>query len=479
MQPVLTPAEMRALDAAALDSGVGLQALIDRAGYAVAVTARKMLAGVAGARIVVVTGPGNNGADGVSAARVLRGWGAAVTEVGLDALDTADRDGRDVAVLPRLPGGAEPALVIDAAFGTGYRVGDDRRPFAFPEVGTTPVLAVDIASGIDGATGRSFGTPGRAAATVTFVAPKPGNLLADGRLLGGELHVVDLGFASLGAPTPPTSIHHLEAGEGAARWPTRHPEAHKWRSAVLLVGGSQGMSGAMALAASAAGRAGAGHVSVGMLDPAGHHRLPVDVVARTIDPGARWRDELVDLLGRAGAIAIGPGLATDDATQTMAASIIEATDAPMVIDAGALDVIAARPDLLGKRSRTSAVGAVLTPHDGEFERLMGERPGVDRIAAARALASRFDAVGLLKGPTTIVAHPDGEVRLITSGDERLATAGSGDVLTGVIAAGLAQGLAPIDAAAFGAHVHGESCSLAQSTGTVASDLPSLVSLTLS
>lgn len=466
---------MRALDATALESGISLQRLIDRAGHAVAVAARRLLGRVAGRRIVVFAGPGNNGADGVSAAHVLERWGARVTVVRVTTGDDPS--------MPLLPGGTTPALVIDAVFGTGYRVAEDRPAFSLPDVGSVPVLAVDIVSGVDGLTGRVSGDPAHArpaaaVETVTFVTPKPGNLLADGRRLGGRLTVVDLGFAALGAPTPPTSIRHLEEGEGADRWPRRRADAHKWRAGVLVVGGSAGMTGAASLAAMAAGRAGAGHVSVGSLDPAAHHQLPVDVVARTVDVRNPWRSSLADLVERVGALAIGPGLATDEATQAMAASLIEESDVPLVVDAGAIDVVATRPDLLRRRNRAGAASTVLTPHDGEFERLMGERPGDDRVAAALRLASRFDTVGLLKGPTTIVADPDGEVRLITSGDERLASAGSGDVLTGVIASGLAQGLAPLDAASLGAHVHGEAATHAPPVGLVASDLPALIARTL-
>jgi NAD(P)H-hydrate epimerase len=447
--PVVTPDEMKAVDAAAVDP---VDILIERAGAATARAAIRLLGGAYGRRAVVVAGKGNNGADGRAAARRLSQRGVRVRVV--DAADAPD-------VLP------PSDLVIDAAYGTGFRGEYDA-----PAPNGAPVLAVDIPSGVDGLTGEAGDGAVRAHATVTFAALKPGLLLGAGWERSGHVDVADIGLDVSAA-----RAHVVEPGD-VARWlPHRRRDGHKYDDAVYVVAGSPGMVGAATFTTRAAMRAGAGYarlaspgVSAGEL-PAGEH------VGRSL-PHGDWHTDVLGDLGRSRALAVGPGLGrereTIDAVRRLVAG---AADVPVVVDGDGLhalgddaaDIVAAR------RAAT-----VLTPHDGEFATLSGgHRPGPDRFADARALAHRTGAVVLLKGSTTIVAAPDGECLASVTGSARLATAGTGDVLTGVVAAFLARGVPPLRAGAAAAVVHGLAGHLGSPHGLVAGDLPELVAAVLS
>lgn len=448
MHPVLTPDQMRAFDAAA---PVDVEELIERAGWAIANAARQMLGGTYGRRVAVLAGKGNNGADGRVAARVLERWGTRC-----ELFDVED--------LPSAVMGFD--LVIDAAFGTGLR-GD----FVAPEVGASPVLAVDIPSGVDGLSGEVLGHPLCATRTLTFVAPKPGLLLWPGLDYVGEVVV-----ASLDLP-PPASTCQLVASEDVARtWPRRAADDHKWRSAVWVIGGASGMLGAPALAAEAAARAGAGMVLVSTPTlPPEAMVVSTQVVRRSLS--GDWGAAIGEEVRRVGAVVLGPGLGgatSGGEVRDGAASVIGTWRGPLVVDASGLDVVSAHPDLVRSRD----LPAVLTPHEAEFVRL-GGRLDRDRLTATRLLAADLKAVVLLKGTTTVVAEPDGAAWLVTSGDSRLATAGTGDVLAGVIGAGLAQGLSPGMAAALGAELHGAAAQLGHRVGFTAADLGSLIAEYLS
>lgn len=438
MLPVLRIAEMQAVDA---DAPEPLEVLIDRAGAAVARAALDLLGGGYGRRIVVLAGPGNNGADGRVAAVRLRARGARV-----DVIDAADAP----AVLPAVD------LVIDAALGTGVN-----RPHDAPDPGAALVLAVDIPSGIHGDTGAALGSPMRADLTVTFAALKPGLLLGDGPSHTGAVRIADIGLDVSGAV-----VHLLDDAAAAGLLPRRGTAAHKWHSSVLIVAGSPGMTGAASMAAEAAQRAGAGMVRLATPGGGFASDVPREVVTLDVDE-AGWADALVDDPGKVHAVAVGPGLGTSMATQHQVRTLVAGIDAPLVVDGDGLTALGA--DASTVIARRSA-GTVLTPHDGEFARLAGGPPGTDRIADVVGLADRTGAVVLLKGPTTIVAAPDGRVRLVRAGDDRLATAGTGDVLTGIVAALLAGGLDPLDAASVGAHVHGLAGRTAPRHGAVATDV---------
>ncbi len=353
--------------------------------------------------------------------------------------------------------------MIDAAYGTGFR-GDYRAP----DPRGVPVLAVDIPSGVDGLTGAAGPGAVRADRTVTFAALKPGLLFPPGRELAGEVDVVDIGLDVSGA-----TAHRVE-WDDVDRWiPHRPPDSHKWRTAVWVVAGSPGMAGAAHLTARAAMRAGAGTVRLGIpgVPPAPAF---LEIVGVPI-PGEAWDAEVVADLRRAKAVVVGPGLGRSDATRDGVRRLVGHVTAPLVVDADGLYALGtadeAAPILVGRdRARVT----VLTPHDGEFERLAGHAPGADRIAAARDLAARTGATVLLKGPTTVVADPSGRVLLACEGDERLATAGTGDVLAGVVGAYLAQGLDGLRAAGAAAFVHGRAGHLGWRHGLVAGDLLDLL-----
>jgi NAD(P)H-hydrate epimerase len=448
--PIVTPSEMADVDRNAPEP---VEVLIERAGFAVARSARLLLGGAYGRRIVVVAGRGNNGADGRTAARFLSAWGAGVTVIEADSLD---------------PGARLPSanLVIDAAYGTGLS-----RPYRPPDPGDTPVLAVDIPSGLSGLTGT--GTALEARRTVTFAAFKPGLLIGDGPDLCGDIEVARIGLESLASATARAWV---VTDRDVFSWLPRRPRrGHKWLTSVLVVGGNPGMNGAPLLTAHAAMRAGAGYGLVavpgsppgGGLPPGEHvgHSLPLD----------SWSKEAASLAERAHAIAVGPGLGEAAAP---VGHFLAATDVPAVVDADGLTSLG---DPAAVRAVTSSRRAplVLTPHEGEYQRLTGHRPLEDRITDVREVAGQTGAVVLLKGSPTIVADPDGRVLVARSGSPRLARAGTGDVLSGVIAAFLARGVPALEAAALGAHCHGRAAGLGFREGLVAGDLPKLVAEWLS
>ena len=438
MIPVVTPAKMAVIDASAPWS---VEVLIERAGAAVARAAVEMLGGRYGRRVVVLAGPGNNGADGRTAARRLQRGGVRVSVV-------------PAVAAPRLLPPAD--LYVDAAFGTGLS-----RPYAPPDRSRpdSPVLAVDIPSGLDGLTGAVLGGPvWTAQRTVTFAALKPGLLFGAGPAACGEVTVADIGLVD-GADGPGScslftddDVEALPAGTGAT---------HKWHAAALVVAGSPGLGGAAALTCEAALRSGARVL---------HLCAPADVVAPV--EAVRSVPPLTVPAERFHVCAAGPGLGTGpDAAARLADAL--ALDLPAVIDADGLRLLH-EPAVAAvhERRRRRSVPAVLTPHDGEFEAL-GEAPsGVDRIASVRAAAEALGEVVLLKGGPTVVASHDGRVLVVNSGDARLAAAGTGDVLTGMIAGRLAA-FGPdrlLERAAEAAHLHGRAAAAVGGARLTAGDL---------
>jgi len=447
MQPVLTTAEMGEIDARAAAT-IPLAELVERAGTAVASAATDMMGGAYGRRVVLICGKGNNGADGRVAARLLARRGARVRIVAPDE--------------PGVIGGSGlPAdLVVDAAFGTGFR-GDYDAPLVPPGI---PVLAVDIPSGVSGDTGAASGRVLAADRTITFVALKPGLLQGDGVRLAGEVVVVDIGLA-----VEDQAIARMEDVDVVDLLPERRPQGHKWSAAVLVVAGSPGMTGAAELCARAAYRAGAGMVRLGV--PGGDRgALPASEAVGIDLPLAGWAEAALAGADRCRAVVVGPGLGRPLGAGDEVRRLIGASSVPVVVDADGLAALG-RVDLHPLMT-TSPV--VLTPHDGEYERLTGAPPGPDRVGAARRLAAASGAVVLVKGPTTAVADQSGRVLLATAGNPALASAGTGDVLAGVIAAFLARGVPALEAAALAAHVHGRAGALGHRTGLVAGDLPDLV-----
>lgn len=491
MQPVLTPAEMAEADRRTIAAGTPVEVLMDRAGKAVAWSIRRRLGRAAGLRVVIVCGRGNNGGDGLVAARVLRGWGARV-DVFLLA------DGIDEAAFARACTRAD--VVVDAMYGTGFRgqlTGDAVMVSGgFWDSGALTV-AVDIPSGVDGLTGKVRGDAVDAAWTVAFAAPKPGLLFEPGRTFAGEVEIVDIGIdvsATDGAQVrsspqakPPVVAEHrigtfvTEAIDVAFGRLWRPMSAHKWWAGVFVVGGSGGMTGAPALASHAAMRAGAGIVWCGVPGAeAAAAASGTEVITRALpaDADGALAAEAAEVVladaGRFGAVAVGPGLGRAEGTATAVRRLVAEVPGPLVVDADALHALAGHLDLLRGRD----VPAVVTPHAGEYAALRGEAVGDDRLAAARALAVESGAVVLLKGPGTVVADPSGRAAICPLGGPWLASAGTGDVLTGVIAAFLARGSDPFEAAAGAAHLHAAAADVAGHTGLVAGDLVGALPATL-
>ncbi|MFA5711159.1 NAD(P)H-hydrate dehydratase [Mycolicibacterium sp.] len=412
-------------------------ALMRRAAYGLAVAvARELRArtgAVAGRRICAVVGSGDNGGDALWAATLLRRRGVAADAVLLNP-DRAHPAGLAAfrAAGGRVLQNISPAtdLVLDGVVGIGA-TGPLRPDAAAVFAGTdVPVVAVDIPSGIDVHTGARPGPAVQAALTVTFGGLKPVHALAD----CGRVELVDIGLRLLD-----TDLLGFEADDVAACWPVPGRRDDKYTQGVTgVLAGSQTYPGAAILSAGAAVAAHSGMV-----------RYAGSAAAEVV---SHWPEVVAaptpEQAGRVQAWVVGPGLGTDAAAEQTLRFALSA-DVPVLVDADGLTLLAQRPELVTER----AAPTVLTPHAGEFERLAGRPPGDDRVSAARALAAELGAVVLLKGHVTVIAAPDGPVYLNPAGGSWAATAGSGDVLSGIIGALLAAGLPPVEAAAAGAFVH--------------------------
>jgi NAD(P)H-hydrate epimerase len=477
MKPVLTPDQAAALDRETQARGVAAETLMERAGRAVARAVRELAGGTYGRRAVVVCGKGNNGGDGFVAARRLASWGVRTTVVTLeDPADLREPAATNARRLTEEPGirvrpfderGLERELAradvaVDAIFGTGFRgMPEDEWAVAIAALNASsaPVVSVDIPSGVNGTTGAVDGEGVTATITVTFGAAKVGAVLLPGAERAGVVRVVDIGFPD---DLVDADIWLTEPVDVASWLPTRDAETHKRASGVLVVvAGSRGMTGAARLLAQAAGRIGSGLVTVA----AARSALPPIQAGLTeptflslpeTDEGTISTDAVEPLLERveaADALAIGPGLTTAPATAAFVREVVRRSPVPLVLDADGLNAFAGDEGALADRRSD----AVLTPHVGEFTRLTGVKPrdlDADRPAHVRALAARAAAVVLLKGSRTLVAEPDGRVLVNVTGSPILATAGTGDVLTGAIGGLLARGVSPTEAAAGAAYLHG-------------------------
>jgi hydroxyethylthiazole kinase-like uncharacterized protein yjeF len=397
---------------------------------------------IAGRSVCAVVGSGDNGGDALWAATFLRRRGAAATAVLLNPERTHQKalaafrksGGRVVQSVP-----VTTDLVIDGVVGisgTGPLRPAAAEVFSAVDEAAIPVVAVDIPSGADVQTGATDGPAVRAELTVTFGGLKPVHALGD----CGRVKLIDIGL-----DLAPTDVMSFDAADVVTRWPMPGPKDDKYTQGVTgILAGSATYPGAAVLCTGAAVAA-----TSGMVRYAGSAQQQVlshwpEVIAAPSASAA----------GRVQAWAVGPGLGTDEAGASALWFALE-TDLPVIVDADALTILAAHPDLIANRRAPT----VLTPHAGEFARLAGSPPGDDRVAATRRLADQFGATVLLKGNITVIAEPGGPVYLNAAGQSWAATAGSGDVLSGIIGALLAAGLAAGEAAAAAAFVHAHAANL--------------------
>ena len=463
MTGLFTADEVRAAEAPLLAAGPE-GALMQRAATGLATVCLRLLGRAHGTRVTALVGGGNNGGDALYAGAYLAGRGVRVTAVLLDpdrthaaGLAALRRAGGRVTG-PQGPTGLERAdLVLDGIVGLGARGG--LRPVAARLVaqaaaGPGLMVAVDLPSGVDPDTGAVEGEAFPAQHTVTFGAVKPGLVVGAGREHAGRVHLVDIG---LGGTLPAPRTVRLTDDDVAARLdpPTDVDDKYS-RGVVGIVAGSSTYPGAAVLCTGAALRTRPGLVRYAGTAAAG---------VRAAWPEAIVTEGRPSDAGRVQSWVAGPGMGTDDAAAQVVAEVL-ATDLPVLLDAGALTVVARRPELVRDRQAPT----VLTPHDREYERF-GEQVGADRIGAARRLAADLGAVVLLKGAATVVAGPDGQAFVNGTGTPWLATAGTGDVLAGIAGALLATGRPAAEAAAVAAHVHGRAGQLAAEGGPlIAGDL---------
>ncbi|WP_338662236.1 NAD(P)H-hydrate dehydratase [Pararoseomonas sp. SCSIO 73927] len=454
---LLTPAAMARADAASV---VPVPALMLAAGRAVA---RAAMAGWRPCRTLVLAGPGNNGGDGYVAARLLAeaGWPVAVAALAAPRPDGPAAEAalrwRGPVVPLRPEEAARAGLVIDALLGAAPSRPLPGEAVAVLRAAGGRILAVDVPSGLDGGTGQPLGEVAGAALTVTFARLKPGHLLMPGRLLCGELRLADIGMpdAALRAGLAGEAGQCFRNAPGLWSLPVEDVAGHKYRRGHLVVAGGA-MPGAARLAASAARRAGAGLVTLAATAPEAASAF------RTGEPGVIVAGPPAEPLledGKRGTWVIGPGLAPDEVTRSLLRGALAAGRA-VVADAGALGAFAGAPD--GLRGV-----AALTPHEGEFARLFGP-VGEDRLAAARGAAARLGAVVVLKGPDTVIAAPNGRAAINHNAPPSLATAGTGDVLAGILGGLLSAGMAPFEAACAAAWLQGEAAP--EGPGVVAEDV---------
>jgi hydroxyethylthiazole kinase-like uncharacterized protein yjeF len=482
---VLTTTEMQHADRLAIAGGTPGFALMMSAGQAVAQAAMDL---AEQGSILVVAGSGNNGGDGFVAAAELAARGREVSVILLCQRDQLKGDAALAArgwkdpVLPFNPQAiGKPALIIDALFGAGLDRSVQGEPHTVIDAinaSGVPVLSVDLPSGINGTTGAIMGTAVHATETVTFFRRKPGHLLLPGRLHCGRVRVADIGIdaAVLDAIRPSTFENVPEFWRGS--FPVPRINGHKYaRGHVVVVSGDMAATGAARLAGRGALRAGAGLATLATPRDA----LAINagaltaVMVHATDTAAEFADLIAD--HRLNACVIGPGAGLGQRTRDFVLAALSVKPG-LVLDSDALTSFADAPDRLFQAIKaTASPQVVLTPHEGEFPRLFSDLsnkyPLRSKLERVRMAATRSGAVVLLKGPDTVVASPDGRAAIAANAPPWLATAGSGDVLAGMIGGLLAQGVPAFEAACIGVWMHGEAGSEA-GPGLIAEDLPEVL-----
>ncbi len=499
---VVTGTEMREIDRRAIkEFKMSSLDLMEAAGGAVARRAEVILNGMGEGNVLIVAGPGNNGGDGFVAARLLHNTGHNVMVMVVG--DETDIKGDAAVNLKKLEGVVRPYfnpdkaalqkacvdtdLAIDALYGTGFHGHPPEsatEPICALNHGGSYVLAVDIPSGVEADTGRIGGAVVDATETLTFGLPKLGCIIYPGAAYSGALNIVDIGLpfdllqtaGHIESPTPE---------DMAALLPARDPQAHKKSvGRVLVVAGSRGMTGAAALTAMAALRAGAGLVVLAC--PESLQQIYEIKLTEVMTVGLpetangtiakEATEKIVELAADFDVLVVGPGLSTDGATAEAVCAIAGTTEQPLLLDADGLNALAgsaAGLEIIKER----AGEIIITPHPGELGRLIKRETRViqaDRLAAAAEAAGELNVVTVLKGRATVIAAPDGRLSINATGNAGLATAGTGDVLAGIIGGLWAQGIPAEDAAILGVYLHGLASDLAVLTLTefslVANDL---------
>lgn len=493
---VATAAQMREIDRIAInDYGIPGTVLMENAGVAVVRHLESIMEVLSDRKFCVFAGKGNNGGDGYVIARHLANQGAKVkvfllgektavcgdARINLDIIDKmnidiieiiSERDWDKIRVAATFAD-----CLVDALLGTGFRGevgGDMARVIDSINAAGKLVVAVDIPSGVEADTGRVCGKAVRAAYTVTFCLPKPGLFIYPGAHYAGELMVADIGIPTAIVTGQQIKQNILMAGAIRAILPQRSPDSHKGMNGRLaVVAGSQGLSGAAAMTAEAALRTGAGLIT--LATPASIQNVVAvkltevmtKALAETATGGISREalDEITGLAANNDVLAIGPGLGRHEATVAAVRAVITTVECPLVIDADALYALAGYTE----RLTDCAALPILTPHPGEMGLLTGlsaQAVNADRVTVARQAAGKWGSIVVLKGAHTVVAFPDGEVYINTTGNAGMATGGTGDALTGIIAALIAQGLSSHDAAVAGVYIHGLAGDIAAEAGMV-------------
>ena len=491
---VVTPRQMQEIDARAIKKYKmpGL-ILMENAARALAEKALEMPAQNSPATVCIICGPGNNGGDGLAAARLLKEQGCEVQVFLLGSLSQLKGDARTNAQKLRaakikvneIKGGAgitalkaglkKTSLVIDAIFGTGFKgTASKLAGQAIEAINSSGkiVLSSDIPSGVNGENGQVTGPAVKADATVSMGLPKTGLLFYPGKELAGEVSIADIGFPPKAIDEQKVNINTIDAGIVRQWLPRRAPDAHKGScGTVMVLAGSAGMTGAARLASLSALRSGAGLVYLGIpesLSDVMESKLTEAIIkslpeTRTRTLSLTSLDRIKALMAKADSLVMGPGLSTHPETLELAQAVVKSLKVPAVLDADALTALSGNVQLL----KTQAP-LVLTPHYGEMARLTGrtiaeikENP----IQSAGEFAVRYNQIVVLKGAPTVIAGPSGNIWINTTGNSGMATAGSGDVLAGLIAGLLAQGLSPENAAKLGVYLHGLAGDLARENKT--------------
>jgi hydroxyethylthiazole kinase-like uncharacterized protein yjeF len=508
---VATAQEMKEIDRQAIEIyGIPGVVLMENAGVSVVRCMEQVNGPLVGKRIMILAGKGSNGGDGFVVARHLANHGAKVkvflfcspqkiagdaaihlailVQMGIDIIEiSGERDWDRLKIALSFTN-----FIVDALLGTGFRGRLSpifEQAVSFINQADKVVYAVDIPSGVHGNDGQVATVAVRAAYTVTFGLPKPGLLLYPGAEYSGQITVDDIGLPKQLLTNPEIKQNVITAADVVAKLPKRALDCHKgtlgW---ALVIAGSEGLTGAAVLAAQGALRAGAGKVTIAVAESI-YAIVATKLTEVMVQPlpdkvggilTIASLPAIQTLLAKADVLALGPGLGRDEKTLAFVAELIQLTQLPLVIDADALYALADHTDLLS----CSQALCVVTPHPGEMAQLTGLTVAeiqANRLAVARQYAVEWKSIVILKGAATMVAFPDGEVYINTTGNAGMATGGTGDVLTGIIAAFIAQGCSSHDAAVIGVYLHGlagdsiaENSPIGMTAGDLAQAIPAAI-----